>query len=59
MNNLNRVRAIVALHAAAAGVFFFVFQRYFLQASIESSWRWSICMALLAAVLAYKQNVKG
>ena len=55
---MNRIRLIVALHAAGAGVFFFVFQRYLVQASLESSWRWSICMALCAAILAYKQNVK-
>jgi hypothetical protein len=55
---VNRIRAIVALHALGAGVFFFTFQRYFMQSSFESAVRWSVCMALLAAILAYKQNVR-
>ena len=55
---MRNIRVIVAMHAGLAAVFFFVFQRYFMSASLESSWRWSICMGLLAAVLAYKQNAK-
>ena len=55
---MRNIRAIVALHASLAAVFFFVFQRYLMQASLESSWRWSICMGILAAILAYKQHTK-
>ena len=53
---MRNIRTIVALHAGLAAVVFFVMQRYVLNATLESSWRWAICMGLLAAVLAYKQN---
>lgn len=55
---MRNIRVIVALHAGLAAVFFFVMQRLVLNATLESSWRWSICMGLLAAVLSYKQNVR-
>ena len=55
---MRNIRLTVAMHAALAAVFFFVFQRYFMSATLESSWRWSVCMAILAAVLSYKQQTR-
>ena len=55
---MRKIWTIVALHAGAATVFVFLFQRYLLNASLDSSLRWSIAMGLLAAVIAYKQNAR-
>ncbi len=46
----------IALHAAAAGVFFFLLQRYGMNASLDTSLLWAIGFGGVAAVLAYRQS---
>ena len=46
----------MALHAALAGAFFFVFQRYGMQASLETSLVWAAALAAGAAFLAWQQS---
>jgi hypothetical protein len=46
----------IALHAAAAGVFVFVLQRYAQSASPESSLLWALTFGGCAAGLAYMQS---
>ena len=48
----------MALHAAIAGVFFFVLQRYGNSASIEVSLAWAGFFATAAALLAWKQTAR-
>jgi hypothetical protein len=46
----------MALHAAAAGTFMFLLQRYALSASFESSLLWALVFGACAAGLAYSQS---
>ena len=46
----------VALHAAAAGTFMFLLQRYALNASFESSLLWALTFGGCAVGLAYMQS---
>jgi TRAP-type C4-dicarboxylate transport system permease small subunit len=46
----------VSLHAAAAAAFIFLLQRFFLNATLESSLLWAVVFAGCAATLAYKQT---
>jgi hypothetical protein len=46
----------MALHAAAAGTFMFLLQRFALNASFESSLLWALTFGGCAAVLAYMQS---
>ena len=55
---MNRRWARIALHAAGAGAFFFLFQYYTLKAELESSIRWAIAMAVFAGLLAFQQTAK-
>lgn len=57
-NGLDPRRRIAhaALHATIAGVFFFVFQRYGMQASLETSVMWALALAAGAAALSWRQT---
>jgi hypothetical protein len=46
----------IVLHAAAAGAFVFLLQRYALSASLESSLVWAVTFGGCAAGLAYMQS---
>jgi Na+-transporting NADH:ubiquinone oxidoreductase subunit NqrB len=46
----------MAMHAAAAGTFMFLLQRFALNASFESSLLWALTFGGCAAVLAYMQS---
>ena len=46
----------MALHAAAAGTFMFLLQRYALSASLETSLLWALTFGACAAGLAYSQS---
>ena len=46
----------MVLHAAAAGTFMFLLQRYALSASFESSLLWALTFGGCAAGLAYMQS---
>ena len=46
----------IALHAVAAAAFFFVLQRYTLNASLETSLLWALVLGGCAAGLAYTQS---
>jgi len=46
----------IALHAAAAGTFMFLLQRYGLHASFETSLLWAMIFCGCAAGLAYTQS---
>ena len=46
----------IALHAAAAGAFIFLLQRYVLSASLDSSLLWALAFGGCAAALAYMQS---
>jgi hypothetical protein len=46
----------MALHAAAAGTFMFLLQRYALSASFESSLLWALTFGGCAAGFAYMQS---
>ena len=46
----------MALHAAAAGTFMFLLQRYALSASFESSLLWALTFGGCAAGLAFIQS---
>ena len=52
---MKRSRYIV-LHAAAAGTFIFLLQRYVLDASLDSSLLWALAFGGCAAALAYTQS---
>ena len=46
----------VGLHAVVAGAFFFLLQRYVLDASLDSSLLWALTFGGCAAGLAYMQS---
>jgi hypothetical protein len=46
----------IALHAAAAGAFMFLLQRYVLSASLDTSLLWALAFGGGAAALAYSQS---
>ena len=46
----------IALHAAMAGAFFFLLQRYVFSASLDTSLLWALAFGGCAAVLAYMQS---
>jgi hypothetical protein len=46
----------VALHTSAAAAFIFLLQRYFLNATLESSLLWAVVFGICAAMLAFKQT---
>jgi hypothetical protein len=46
----------IALHAAAAGAFIFLLQRYVLSASLDTSLLWALAFCGCAAALAYMQS---
>lgn len=46
----------VALHTSAAAAFIFLLQRYFLNATLESSLLWAVIFGACAAMLALKQT---
>ncbi len=46
----------IALHAAAAGAFIFVLQRYVLDAPLDSSLLWALAFGGCAAALAFTQS---
>jgi len=46
----------VGLHAVVAGAFFFLLQRYVLDASLDSSLLWALAFGGCAAGLAYMQS---
>ncbi len=46
----------IALHAAVAGVFFFLLQRYGMNASLDTSLLWALGFGGVAAGLAYRQS---
>lgn len=48
--------AHAAVHAALAGGFFFVFQRYAMQAGLETSLVWALALAAGAAALSWRQT---
>lgn len=49
--------AAMAFNAVLAGAFFFVLQRYGMQASVETSAMWAVFCAAAAAMLSWKQSV--
>ncbi len=51
--------AKIAGHAALAGVFFFVLQRFVNSADLETSLMWAGMAAAGAATLAYLQSRRG
>lgn len=46
-------------HAAAAGAFFFVLQRFVLRESLNVSFLWAAFFAVAAAALAWHQSRRG
>ncbi|MHB0768100.1 hypothetical protein [Bradyrhizobium sp. 5.13L] len=48
----------VAMHAAVAATFMFLLQRFFMNASQETSLLWALIFAACAAGLAYKQSIR-
>ena len=46
----------MSLHTAAAAAFIFSLQRFFLNATLESSLLWAVVFGGCAAMLAYKQT---
>jgi hypothetical protein len=46
----------VGLHAVVAGAFFFLLQRYVLDASLDTSLLWALTFGGCAAGLAYMQS---
>jgi hypothetical protein len=46
----------ITLHAATAGAFIFLLQRYVLDASLDSSLLWALAFGGCAAALAYTQS---
>jgi len=46
----------VSLHTVVAAAFIFLLQRYFLNATLESSLLWSVVFGGGAAMLAFKQT---
>ncbi len=48
----------VAMHAVVAATFMFLLQRFFMNASQETSLLWALFFAVCAAGLAYKQSIR-
>ena len=48
----------VAMHTAVAATFMFLLQRFFMNASQETSLLWALFFAACAAGLAYKQSIR-
>jgi hypothetical protein len=46
----------IGLHAVVAGAFFFLLQRYMLDASLDTSLLWALTFGGCAAGLAYMQS---
>ncbi|MGM4922008.1 hypothetical protein AB8A31_03805 [Tardiphaga sp. 804_B3_N1_9] len=46
----------IALHTMVAAAFIFSLQRFFLNATLESSLLWAVVFGGCAAMLAYKQS---
>jgi hypothetical protein len=46
----------IALHTVVAAAFIFSLQRFFLNATLESSLLWAVVFGGCAAMLAYKQT---
>jgi hypothetical protein len=46
----------IALHTTAAAAFIFLLQRFFLNATLESSLLWAVVFGACAAMLAFKQT---
>jgi hypothetical protein len=46
----------IGLHAVVAGAFFFLLQRYVLNASLDTSLLWALAFGGCAAGLAYMQS---
>ena len=46
----------IGLHALVAGAFFFLLQRYMLNASLDASLLWALTLGGCAAGLAYMQS---
>jgi hypothetical protein len=46
----------IGLHAVVAGAFFFLLQRYVLDASLDTSLLWALTFGGCAAGLAYMQS---
>jgi len=46
----------IGLHAAGAAAFFFLLQRYAMNASLETSLLWGVMLGACAACLAYSQS---
>lgn len=47
------------VHASAAALIFFVFQRYGLSATLETSALWAVVGAVGAGILAWSQHRRG
>ncbi len=50
---------MMVVHCVAAAALFFLFQRYALGASVETSGLWAIAGGIGAAALAWSQNRRG
>jgi hypothetical protein len=46
----------IGLHAVVAGAFFFLLQRYVMNASLDTSLLWALTFGACAAGLAYMQS---
>ena len=46
----------IALHTAGAAAFFFILQRFFMSATLESSLMWAVAGGAGAACLAWQQR---
>lgn len=46
-------------HAAAAGVFFFILQRFAMKETLEMSLLWAAFFAAAAAILSWQQSRRG
>lgn len=55
----NNLALRMLVHAVAAAVIFFAFQRYGLGATVETSALWAAVGAVAAAVLAWSQHRRG
>ena len=54
-----RARAkYAAIHAAGAAVFFYVLQRYALQATVETSISWALALGVAAAIIGWTQTTR-
>lgn len=55
-DNNGVVLKAMAVHASLAGLFFFLFQRYAMKETLETSLAWGAFFAAAAAMLAWKQT---